>query len=88
MHDVGVDGSFQLVNGRHRESTQLAAGQLAKEPFDQVQPGGRGRREVNVHARMASEPAIDLRRLVGRVVVENDVDAEPFVHCVRFKAWI
>ena len=51
-----------------------ALGQLGEEALDGVEPGGRGRREVEGEARMAAEPGADLGMLVGGVVVEDDVD--------------
>ena len=45
-----------------------------REPdFDLVEPGGPRRREVEVHVRMALEPAVVLG-LVGVEVVEDDMD--------------
>ena len=45
-----------------------------EEGLDRVQPGARGRGEVEDEARMAGEPAQHLGVLVGGVVVEDDVD--------------
>ena len=48
--------------------------ELGEEALDGVEPGARGRREVEGEARMAVEPGAHLRVLVGGVVVEDDVD--------------
>src|SRR6516162_7294510 len=39
-------------------------------------PGGAGRREVQVIARVVGEPSFDGRRLVGGVIVEHQMDVE------------
>ena len=41
-----------------------------------VEPGGAGRREMKVIARVAGEPGFDGRRFVGSVIVEHQVDVE------------
>ena len=48
-------------------------GQIAKEAFDHVQPGGAGRREVHVEARVPRQPALHLRMFVRGIIVGNDV---------------
>ena len=53
---------------------QAAAGERGEEGLDRVEPGARGRREVEGPARMAGEPGADLGVLVGGVVVEDHVD--------------
>src|SRR5262245_42732796 len=50
--------------------------ELAEEALSSVGPRGRGRREVEVDARMAGEPALHGRRLVGGIVIENQVEIE------------
>lgn len=40
------------------------------------EPGSRGRREVQMEARMLLEPALDGRRLMGGVVVDDQVEVE------------
>ena len=53
---------------------QSAPSEPREEGFGRVEPGARGRREVEHEARMATEPAHHLGMLVGGVVVEDDVD--------------
>ena len=53
---------------------QSALGQLGEEALDGVEPGARGRGEVEGEARVAGEPLAHLRMLVGGVVVEDHVD--------------
>jgi hypothetical protein len=51
-------------------------GDEGEEPFDLVEPGGIGGREVNVPTRTAGEPSSDLGMLVGGVVVDDEMDVE------------
>lgn len=44
--------------------------------FDQVEPRGIGRREVQVKSWPASQPSLDLGVFVGGVVVDNQVHVE------------
>ena len=48
--------------------------ELGEEALDGIEPGARGRREVEDEARVPVEPGADLGMLVGGVVVEDDVD--------------
>ena len=47
---------------------------LREPQFDFVQPGGRGRDEVQLDLRMGVKELLDLSRLVSRQIVEDDVD--------------
>jgi hypothetical protein len=59
-------------------------GDFAKEAFHQMEPGGRGRNEMDVKTGMALEPGSDLGVLVGGIVVANDVKLELGSHCITF----
>ena len=47
-----------------------------RQRFELIEPKGKGRRDVNVPARMAGEPSSDLVVLVGGVVVNDEADVE------------
>ena len=47
-----------------------------EEALNHVEPGSRGRREVQMEARMGLEPALYGRRLVGGIVVDDQVEIE------------
>jgi hypothetical protein len=47
-----------------------------EEALNHVEPGSRGRREVQMKARMGLEPALYGRRLVGGIVVDDQVEIE------------
>ena len=74
--DVAEDGFFELSGGAMDTAAQLLFCEHGEEALDLVQPGGAGRREVDVPAGMACEPVADRRGLVGRVVVDHQVDVE------------
>ena len=55
------------------------AGNQGEPAFDQVEPRGAGRGEVQMEARMGGEPVLDRRMLVGPVVVADQVQFQPRV---------
>ena len=63
--DTAMDATLDLLVSEQREPA-----------FDLIKPGGAGRGEVQVIARVAGEPGRDGRRLVGGVIVEHQMDVE------------
>ena len=61
-------------------TAQLLFGEQPKPALHQVQPGGAGGREVDMEAGPFGEPVPDQRRLVGGVVVRNQVHVQPGGH--------
>ena len=53
-------------------------GDQAEKPFDEIDPGRRCRGEAKVEARVALEPSLNLGVLVGRVVVDDEMQIERF----------
>ena len=79
LSDVAVDGGLK-VDDRAKDATADApAGESREEGFHRVEPGRRGRREVEDPSRMAGQPSAHLGVFVGGVVVEDDMD----VHVLR-----
>ena len=54
----------------------LLVGEESKPAFYLIEPGGAGRGEVEVIARVAGEPRFPGRGLVGGVIVEHQMDVE------------
>jgi hypothetical protein len=54
------------------------SGELHKPALDLIDPGHRSRREVDMIMRPAGKPRLDLRRLVGGIVIHDDMDIELF----------
>ena len=59
-----------------RPTLDLFVGQQGKPALDEIEPGGAGRRKVQVKPDVAGEPAADARRLVRPVVVEDEMHVE------------
>ena len=74
--DVLADRRFEGERAPMRSAADLLLAQQSEPALDQIQPRGARRREVEVHARMSRAPAVNERRLVRAVVVDNQVDVE------------
>jgi len=81
----GLGGLVVLPDVEHQLLGQVAGGfedaasddlalQLVEPELDLVQPAGVGRREMQAHIGVTTDELIDQLGLVGREVVENDVD--------------
>ena len=78
LGEVVVDGRLQFGNAFEYTAADGIAGDLGEEAFHLVQPGSRGRREVEMEARVLFQPLLDLSVLVGGVVVDDQMDVELF----------
>src|SRR5437899_11945058 len=74
--NVPPDGRLQLARTAMHAASKLLVGERREPALDQVDPRGAGRGDVHVVSRMAHQPAVDERRLVGSVVVENHMHIE------------
>ena len=74
LSEEAVDGGLQIDNRSEDAAFEAAPGQLGEEALDRIEPGGRGRGEMEDEPRMPAEPGAHLGVLVGRVIVEDDVD--------------
>lgn len=77
LGDEAVDGDLQVNDGSEHASLEATARELGEEVFDRIEPGCRGRGEVERPAGMPSQPLAYLRMLVGRIVVDDGVDYFP-----------
>ena len=66
----------EFMNATKDTTLDLLFGEQRKPAFELVQPGGAGRCEVEMIARVAGEPGFGGRRLVGGVVVEHQMNVE------------
>ena len=77
---VGLDEfgnvGLEIADAVMDTALDLLVGEPGEPAFDLVQPGGAGRREVEVIARVAGEPRLDRRGLVRGVIVEHQMDVE------------
>src|ERR1043166_1371970 len=72
LNPIG-DGRFEVGYAGEGTAADALARDLGKQPLDEVEPGRGCRREVQGEARVALEPALNRRCLVGGIVVEDQV---------------
>ena len=72
-HDVFLDCGGQVREAAKHAVAQAVGRNIAKEPLDHVEPGCAGRGEMNMEAWVLGDPRLDLRMLVGRVVVADQM---------------
>ena len=70
------DGALALCDAAERAASDAFSGDLGEEAFDHVEPGRRGRREVQMKARMRLEPAFDGGRLMRGIVVDDEMQIQ------------
>jgi hypothetical protein len=74
--DEAADGVFQFPGGAVDAAAELLVGEQSEPAFDQVEPAGRSGSEVQVEARAFGQPVADQLRLVGAVVVQDQVNVQ------------
>ena len=72
--DEAIDGGLKVDDGAEDAALQPSSGQLGEEALDGVEPGGRGRGEVECPAGMAGEPGAHPRVLVSGIVIADRMD--------------
>ena len=70
---VPVDGSFQVASALMHTPAQLLIREQCEPTLHQVQPGGAGWREVHMEPGTSGKPVPYQCRLVGSVVVGNQM---------------
>src|SRR5260370_13803304 len=68
MLQVIFDGRFEIGDAMKDAASDGILCDQAEEALDQIDPGRRSRREVEMEAPVAFEPCLDLGMLVGCVV--------------------
>ncbi len=72
--EEAVDRGLEVGDGSEDAALETALGQDGEEALDSVEPGGRGRGEVERPARVARQPSPHGGMLVGGVIVDDRVD--------------
>src|SRR6266403_4648226 len=72
--DVIADRALQFERTAMRAATKLPVRELGEEALDLIDPGRAFGREVDMKARASQQPALDQRRLVRAVVVEDEMN--------------
>lgn len=76
--DKAEDCGLQFGDGAEHAALEAPSCELGEEAFDRIDPGRRGRGEVERPARMAGEPCAHGRVLVRGVIVDDGVDRLSF----------
>ena len=76
MLEVAANGLLELLGRAMSAATDVALRERCEPTLDLVEPGCRGRSEVDVEPRVACEPGSDRRGLVRPVVVHHEVDVQ------------
>ena len=74
LFEEAVDSGLEINDRAEDPAFEATSGQLGEEALDGIEPGGRGRGEVEDEPRMPAEPGAHLGVLVGRIIVEDNVD--------------
>ena len=74
--DVSGDGVFQFPGASMHATANLFFGQHREPAVDQIDPGGPSGGEMQMEAGAADQPAMDARRFVCPVVVEDEMEVE------------
>jgi hypothetical protein len=77
LREVSVDGDLEIDKALEHATLEPLPGQLGEETFNRVEPGSRGRGEVEMETRVPFEPGAHLGMLVGRIVVDDQVEFPP-----------
>src|SRR6056297_1512702 len=80
LQQVVVDRAFEIVDAGVAAAADALCRDLGEEAFDEVQPGRACGREMQFEAWVFLQPRPHLGRLVGGVVVENQMDVARFLH--------
>lgn len=78
LRQVVVDCVLQVAHAGITASANTLCSDLCEEALDKVEPGGTGWCEMQLEPRMFLQPGLHLGRLVGRVVVEHEMDVTWF----------
>ena len=78
--DEFLDGGLELGHAAERAATNLLSRQGREPALDETQPRSVRRREMHVEPRPLREPMADERRLVGAVIVHDDVHVKRAWH--------
>jgi len=80
LEQVVVDCAFEIVDAGVAAAADALCRDLGEEALDEVQPGRAGGCEVQLEPGMLLQPGLHLGRLVGGVVVENQMYVARCLH--------
>lgn len=80
VQEVVVDRGLQFGNAGEGSAPDTLPRDLREEALHEVHPRGARRREVQLEAGMLGKSAVHLVGLMGRGIIEHDVDVEVLLH--------
>ena len=72
--EISIDGGLQVGDRAEDAAADALPGHLREKVLDGVEPGGRGRREMEGPTRVTRQPSQHLGMFVGGIVVDDGVD--------------
>ena len=78
LGDEAIDGGFQIVHRSEDPALEAPTRECGEEALDGVEPGRRGRCEVEGPTAMSGEPLAHLGMFMGGVVIDDSVDRLSF----------
>ena len=75
-----IHGGLQVSDRAEDTAANALSGHFGEEVLDRVEPGSRGRGEVESPARMTRQPGQHFGMLMSGIVVEDDVDRQAGCH--------
>jgi hypothetical protein len=76
VRDVGEDRGLKRAGAPVGPTFNLFVGEQGEPALDEIEPGRAGRGEMEMEAGVAGEPAVNHRRLVRAVVLQNQVHVQ------------
>ncbi len=71
-----LNGGNEIRNAFEHPPSKPTLSQFSKPPLDHIQPRGAGRCEMEVHARVALEPALHRGTFMRAVIVNDEMQVE------------
>ena len=78
--DPCLDGSHKFGDALEDTAPDALASDFREQPLDEIEPGRRSWREMQLETLMFGKPSLHLLGLVGPVVVTDGMDVEVFGH--------
>ena len=76
MLNIGLDRRNQISDRLKNTASNSLVSQITKPTLDHVQPGARRWYKVHMESGMAFEPRFDLRMLVRRIIVHDQMQIQ------------
>ena len=77
--EILLNGNFEVVYAPKHTATDPLLGNVPEKALYQIDPRGRGRREMHVKSRVLSHPVFDIGMLVCRIVIDDQIHIQALV---------